>query len=356
MNNIKEVLIIGQEVKNYKMLCGLLNEDVKGGTAKTLQLKDWERYMSWDKNGISFIITDIYNEVLPKPDSKVALGNNNIYAKYIEILIMDLLSKQEDYPFFCSRNWLMANLGIVNFKYISTQQRELVKNIGKFEENALNEWFSRAWQKTDQILLSALKNLNRRCLLEYSKEYTIVEYESSTSKREISRPANDEDITKYLTAKRNALTAMTKLRENNKYPKVFDSMKNLYPNYYNEYYSTLFSIMKKDYKWINVYTQYKLIYNKEHLIEALPDTEIQLHKLELNNKVMDAMHNDANTKVKNALQKFKDEYAILLETWFGIPEESACNSYKFLKPDNYVDIQDEISEVFIRLPKGKIDN
>jgi hypothetical protein len=39
------------EVKNYKKMCELLNEEVKTSNSKKAQLKRWERYISWSKNG-----------------------------------------------------------------------------------------------------------------------------------------------------------------------------------------------------------------------------------------------------------------------------------------------------------------
>ena len=53
-------LVIGMAIKNYKELCTILNEEVKTGKAKQLQLKNWKRYFDWEKDGQKFIIVDIY--------------------------------------------------------------------------------------------------------------------------------------------------------------------------------------------------------------------------------------------------------------------------------------------------------
>ena len=60
MNNVN----LGQEFKNYKELCAYLGEQEKGGKSKDLQIKDWERYFSFEKQGHKFIITDVYD--IPK--------------------------------------------------------------------------------------------------------------------------------------------------------------------------------------------------------------------------------------------------------------------------------------------------
>lgn len=69
-------LQVGQEFKNYKALCTFLGEPNKTGKSKQLQLKDWERYFSHDKNGNKFIITYIHSNPLDKVDNR----KNNIFT------------------------------------------------------------------------------------------------------------------------------------------------------------------------------------------------------------------------------------------------------------------------------------
>ena len=66
LENITEGLII----KNYKELCGLLNEQIKTGKSKQLQLKDWERYFNYEKEGNKYIINKIFDEVKEKIDMR----------------------------------------------------------------------------------------------------------------------------------------------------------------------------------------------------------------------------------------------------------------------------------------------
>ena len=52
-------LEVGMKVKNYKVLCELLNEQVLNGNSKIAQLKQWEQYFTWHKEGNAFIIDEI---------------------------------------------------------------------------------------------------------------------------------------------------------------------------------------------------------------------------------------------------------------------------------------------------------
>lgn len=53
-------LELGMAVKNYKELCSLLKQPVLGGDSKKAQLKEFQRYFSYQKVGNKFLILDIY--------------------------------------------------------------------------------------------------------------------------------------------------------------------------------------------------------------------------------------------------------------------------------------------------------
>lgn len=57
IDNIK----VGMEFKNYKALCEFLEEQVKAGKSKQLQLKRWKEYFDWDNIGNKYTITEIKN-------------------------------------------------------------------------------------------------------------------------------------------------------------------------------------------------------------------------------------------------------------------------------------------------------
>ncbi len=49
-------LSIGMVVKNYKILCHLLNQEAKTGKAKQYQLKNFERYFAWKKQDRNLLL------------------------------------------------------------------------------------------------------------------------------------------------------------------------------------------------------------------------------------------------------------------------------------------------------------
>ena len=74
--NHVQKLELGQEVKNYKQLCALLNKpDYQGGCQRKSQLQDFQRYFAYQKVGRKFVITDIFDTPLAKEDKR-KMGNN----------------------------------------------------------------------------------------------------------------------------------------------------------------------------------------------------------------------------------------------------------------------------------------
>jgi hypothetical protein len=61
-NKLKE----GMKIKNYKQLCELIEEEVKGGNSKILQIKEIERYVCLKKRGIKYTVQEIYETPRPK--------------------------------------------------------------------------------------------------------------------------------------------------------------------------------------------------------------------------------------------------------------------------------------------------
>lgn len=85
IKNLKE----GQVVKNYKELCLLIEEENLAGNSKKSQLKEFERFIKYHKEGNKFVIEEIYEEPLEKIDNR---GNkngekSNSYKKYNNLKI-----------------------------------------------------------------------------------------------------------------------------------------------------------------------------------------------------------------------------------------------------------------------------
>ena len=93
IDKVKE-LYVGQEFKNYKVLCDFLGEEIKVGSSKISQFKEWDRYFSFIKNGQRIIIIEIFKTPKCKIDRRG--GNNLGHYKHPNLGIYNLTDEQND--------------------------------------------------------------------------------------------------------------------------------------------------------------------------------------------------------------------------------------------------------------------
>lgn len=327
-------LKIGQVVKNYKELCALLGEEFKqGGDSRKAQLKEFARYFEWEKSGQKFLITDIYDTPLPKEDGR----NKGKYVKCIEIILLNYLSKQKGYTYTLSKKKWWELLGMVNRKYDNVSQEELLEIdpvITKFE---IRQYYQRCNKKLEEILFSALRSLSSRKLIDWGIETVIV---TRIQGKTHFRVANEFEKKMILRAERYVLHKIMHLE---KMFNVFAKQKQ------DEFYRLVNEILEDslDKDWQYYYKQVKIIYNHDQVIEAIPDIEAELRKLELNDKVVNALNEHAEEKYRKERKKYEDDTAKLFEKLVNGEDISGEKIFKI--PDTYVMAQKLLTDELIRL-------
>ena len=327
-------LQIGQIVKNYKELCALLGEEFKqGGDSRKAQLKEFARYFEWEKSGQKFLITDIYDTPLPKEDGR----NKGKYVKCIEIILLNYLSKQKGYTYTLSKKKWWELLGMINRKYDNVSQEELLEInpvITKFE---IRQYYQRCNKKLEEILFSALKSLSSRKLIDWEIETVIV---TRNQEKTHYRVANVFEKKMILRAERYVLHKIMHLE---KMFNVFAKQKQ------DEFYRLVNEILEDslDKEWQYYYKQVKIIYNHDQVIEAIPNIEAELRKLELNDKVVNALNEHAEEKYRKERKKYEDNSAKLFEKLVNGEDISEEKIFKI--PDTYVMAQELLTDELIRL-------
>lgn len=327
-------LKVGQVVKNYKELCALLEEEFKqGGDSRKAQLKEFARYFEWEKSGQKFLITDIYDTPLPKEDGR----NKGKYVKCIEIILLNYLSKQKGYTYTLSKKKWWELLGMVNRKYDNVSQEELLEIdpvITKFE---IRQYYQRCNKKLEEILFSALRSLSSRKLIDWGIETVIV---TRIQGKTHFRVANEFEKKMILRAERYVLHKIMHLE---KMFNVFAKQKQ------DEFYRLVNEILEDslDKDWQYYYKQVKIIYNHDQVIEAIPDIEAELRKLELNDKVVNALNEHAEEKYRKERKKYEDDTAKLFEKLVNGEDISGEKIFKI--PDTYVMAQKLLTDELIRL-------
>lgn len=122
-----ENLIEGMVLKNYRQLCEVLGEKIKGGKSKTLQLKELERFIKYRKEGNKFVIEEVFETPKEKIDnrgkSEGSRGNNTVYFDKIldaflcMVVQMAEESNGEDIVLIKSTGELMRDMAIRNKNY-----------------------------------------------------------------------------------------------------------------------------------------------------------------------------------------------------------------------------------------------
>lgn len=65
---VQNNLHMGDVIKNYKVMCELLSQNVCGGSAKKAQIVNWKRFFNFKRCNFYYIITEIYSK--PMIDDK----------------------------------------------------------------------------------------------------------------------------------------------------------------------------------------------------------------------------------------------------------------------------------------------
>lgn len=160
-----------KEVKNYKAMCELLGEKIKGGDSKKAQIKEWERFIKYHKEGNRFIIDEIYTEPLEKVDGR---GSTSIYEDDIQSLIIHecSLSKMENYNSIKLSCSMLANkLKIINENYIVG--RNDIKTLSSYMNipvETIYDFYDSTQRKNKSIIENALNKLQDKALIKWKTE------------------------------------------------------------------------------------------------------------------------------------------------------------------------------------------
>ena len=121
-------LEVGQIFKNYKAVCEWLEIKPTTGTAKIAQIKEFERYCKYHKEGQKFIIDEVYTEPLDKVDNRGKDGNSKYYND-IEITLLYLLQQQKHKILTISNGKALEIMNMINKNF-----RVVKDNIEKSSE------------------------------------------------------------------------------------------------------------------------------------------------------------------------------------------------------------------------------
>jgi len=168
-----ENLEIGKIYKNYKDLCDTLGIESKAGNAKLATLKELQRYVNYHKDGVKFIIDEIYNESKPKLEKL----DSTIYGKQVDSLVLDLLAKQlkiGERTIIIGKQKLFKEFQMCNGNYFyGLMNKQAFSKILEIEEIYIDDFYNISYSKLKGTLISSFKRLSSKSLLTW-KEVIVI--------------------------------------------------------------------------------------------------------------------------------------------------------------------------------------
>lgn len=333
---VKEKLTESTVIKNYKKMCELLGEEIKTGESKKSQEKKWKRYFDYEKEKQKYIIVKIYDEPLPPTDGRV-LGNNNEYVEHIKFILLNYLSKQEGYTAKITLKKLFLLLGMINHNYMKADNSELIVNNDCITEYQINHFYQRTYQKLRETIFSSLKNLKNRCLILY-EEITMININIKINEYEIKnidREATDKEKELILKVHKEVLEDMG-----------LESMILVHLKFkQNEFYNRVNSLIRERYNINYSYTDIKIIYNYENIVEAKEQAELQMQKRMLNDKFINSVNKQAERILDKNKQKYEEE---VMSDIYGEPNPSKVRKFFKLDDEVYLYAQKKLAELLMR--------
>lgn len=330
-------LELNKKYKNYKEISELLHEPNKSGKAKQLQLKDWERYFTYKKDGQGFIITEIYTDAKEKIDnrkgntgtSEGSRGHNNKYGKYIDVLLENFLYKQQqkDDVIYITNNCLAEMIKMVNYNYRTcVNNRERFHNFlycrYKYPSSiAENDIFSCIYSKVRPAITSSLNRLQEQDKITYTTNYiTYTKHKSKATsdfENDDIKKIEDDTLKEFSLEKGEEISKKKLLFHQDLKIEFYKKLNEKVIKYFEEIGQEIDGF----------YQGYKIIVlNVE---KQKQDKDIKISEKEFNELFL----TDVIESIKNNNERIKQKYA---KEWMGVPnyniwDKERITSLKYAK-------------------------
>ena len=301
------------EIKNYKELCGLLDEDVKSGKSKQLQIKNWKRFFTWNNSGHKYLIDQFYEVPLPEEE-------NILKYKLMQYAIFEAIKKHYFYqfqlkkdnpdyqiqPFIKTINTLAFKIGYMN-EYYFTYLYGKNKLASMLDLSPLNisKFYNKVTGYYYDDITTALKRMAKQKWITYdeiyygkfitNEEYFIVkeytDYKDTVNKthlafKTVKRPLSDQEIQVYQSIQTRALQSFGCLS-------FSDFMKNGFS--ISKLNQTIKEMMLNELRCTNIYKAFRIA----TLPEKIPFYQKNISK-QLNKDFIDrVIENNLNSSKKN---------------------------------------------------------
>jgi len=334
----------GDIYKNYKELCAVLEEVPKAGDSKIKQLKEMESLFQFHKDGWKYIIDEIYEKpkIAPATLSTPIISTkqkkrkqNTIpyqFTKYVQTILMHHLLYESKTPGveFLSKTDIYKILGLVNEDFGEIEkEKDFLLNNKDVSSKELSYVKQQAISKANSVFKNALNSLRRQRLIAAKDVIIIVDTQAKVHEATI-----DEEKS-ILKIERKVLTQFG-------YSSIDDVFK--YNKTYAFYNEVQNHILQHD--WSGYYRRMRIIFNEDHIFEALQAEENELYKEQLNSNMCSFLENKISQEHK------ENQLALATEDFRKEWEKRPENVMNKLTHEECMNKHKAISDAFIKYIKS----
>lgn len=160
---------VGDTYTGYKNLCLVIDEPIKSGKSKRLQMNNWRRYFNWiEHTRYNWEITEIYDEPKPKIDRRVNNGGarTNIYADHIDYLILHECKAK--YGFEKTIRQLAFDFDLVNEDFLDiSYDIEYYADTLNITEYYISDFYSNAYERIRDMIVGSIERLAKKGCITY---------------------------------------------------------------------------------------------------------------------------------------------------------------------------------------------
>ena len=274
---------IGQAFKNYPELCKALDLEPCTGKQKIQQMKRIQERYDLEKQGRQYTVIGIKEPTAEQ--SRIA--TNAKYVNFVQNILLSYLSKQKEEVAYVTQQNLWTILGMVNEHYFPMRERKeellsLDKNMDMFN---INNFYQRSNLKFRDIVKSSINSLKRRKVIMCEETFRIgVGHQISSTFESIEyHDASDAEKRYIIKTQHNLLK---------KYG-CKDEFELFFKKNKDSYYNELHEIFLQTKGWKNVFFCYKLVFDREVVIEEINEQE---EIVQFNNIIVETLDTQADNK------------------------------------------------------------
>lgn len=303
-------LRVGTVYDDYKQLCIVLNGTVYNHlNQRKRQMNNWKNYFDYEiRNDGSIIITKIieipdnFKKIHSSKNKKENKSNNkprknSVYLQHIENILLKLLRNSNDNTLCLFKTDLYIKLGMLNAKYNDpVLEEKLITELlpsDKYKNKLyLNNFKKQLLLRLHQIVLSSLKSMKKRRLIEYKERFLI--YDENGNKE----LANEVQQLEIELAEEEALRILNMSKQyislSGKHKTLYSLSREIFENNKNHNYIAYRKIL-----WIK--------YTGENNDVSLDKIDIEKERKLLNAHIIECINNTLTSAKINHLNKIQNE-------------------------------------------------